>query len=92
VRIDLPTNDQAIIISDLDTDAGAMLSVGPADHERPTGPQQDIRYFRRLIEAILFVVEEMPRERGREAVIQVRGRRLDWNQIKAEYHRRSDGI
>jgi hypothetical protein len=57
------------------------------------GEQQlwEMRHFKSLIEAILFAVEEMPRERCWGSWIRSGDQTLYWAQIKAEYHRRTDG-
>ena len=72
-------------LSDMDT----ILSF-----ESPgTGERQlwEMRHFKRLIDAILFAVEEMPEERRSSSWIRSCGQTLNWAQIKAEYHRRADG-
>jgi hypothetical protein len=77
-------------MSELDIDMDATLSFELCE----SGQRQlwETRHFKRLIEVILFVVEEMPRERRWGAWIRCGGQTLNWAQIKAEYHRRTDGV
>jgi hypothetical protein len=71
------------------SDMNAILSFeSPGNGERQLW---ETRQFKRLIEAILFAVEEMPREQRWSSWICSGGQTLNWAQIKAEYHRRTDG-
>jgi len=77
-------------LSDPDIDGEATLTPGSVKDDGQSQAHRETYRFKRLIEAILFAVEEMPPACRQEAFIEIRGRRYGWTDIKAEYHRRAD--
>jgi hypothetical protein len=88
--MDSRTTGRVARMSELVMDMDATLSFEPSVSRKRQ--LWETRHFRRLIEAILFVVEEMPRERRWSAWIRCGDQTINWAQIKAEYHRRTDGV
>jgi hypothetical protein len=86
--MDWQSGDRVTRVSELDMNMDAILSFGSVGSDE--GFHGETRHFKRLIEAILFAVEDLPRERRSGARIHVGDQTLGWVQIKAEYHRRSD--